>query len=113
MEDFAYAGLQAIIRQPGEAQLLQCDALTAKAIRENASDAEVYNPEVIRPFNGPISSSGSIAVLKANLSPTGAVIQPSAAAHALRKHTGRAAVFESIEEYRCRVTPASKSTRAA
>jgi L-arabonate dehydrase len=106
MEDFAYAGgLQPIIRQLGEAQALARDALTVngKTIWENASSAEVYNAEVIRTFDNPLVASGGIAVLKGNLAPDGAVIKTSAASAALMRHTGRAVVFETIEDFQARI----------
>ena len=106
MEDFAYAGgLQPIIRQLSEARMIHRDALTVngKTLWENAANAEVYNAEVIRPIDSPLTSSGGIAVLKGNLAPNGAVIKPSAATPALMKHTGRAVVFEDIEDYRTRI----------
>src|SRR5262249_44184447 len=106
MEDFAYAGgLQPIIRKLGEANALARDAMTVngKTLWENAARAEIYNSEVIRPFDTPLTQNGGIAVLKGNLAPNGAVIKPSAATPALMKHTGRAVVFENIEDYRERV----------
>ena len=106
MEDFAYAGgLQPIIRQLGEAQALARDALTVngRTIWENASNAEVYNAEVIRTFDNPLVASGGIAVLKGNLAPDGAVIKTSAASAALMRHTGRAVVFETIEDFQARI----------
>lgn len=106
MEDFAYAGgLQPILRQLGEHQMLHRDALTVngKTIWENVATAEVYNPEVIRPFDKPLTPNGGIAVLRGNLAPNGAVIKPSAATPALMKHTGRAVVFENIDDYRARI----------
>lgn len=73
------------------------------AAAENADTAEVYNADVIRPMDSPLTISGGIAVLRGNLAPNGAVIKPSAATPALMKHTGRAVVFEDIEDYRARV----------
>jgi dihydroxy-acid dehydratase len=106
MEDFAYAGgLEALMHELGEIGALHRDALTVngKTIWENVSAAEVYNREVIRPFDSPILKNGGIAVLKGNLAPNGAVIKPSAASLELMKHTGRAVVFENIEDYRARI----------
>jgi dihydroxy-acid dehydratase len=106
MEEFAYAGgLQPIIRQLGEARLIARDALTVngKTLWENAASAEVYNTEVIRPFDKPLARNGGLAVLKGNLAPNGAVIKPSAASQKLMKHSGRAVVFESIEDYHARI----------
>jgi L-arabonate dehydrase len=106
MEDFYYAGgLPAVIRALGEHGLLNKEALTAngQTIWENTRDAPNYNEEVIRPFDKPLAASGGIAVLKGNLSPTGAVLKPSAASPSLMKHRGRAVVFENIEHYNARI----------
>ncbi|RYF65674.1 MAG: dihydroxy-acid dehydratase, partial [Comamonadaceae bacterium] len=42
-------------------------------------------------------------VLRGNLAPRGAVIKPSAATPALMVHTGRAVVFEDIEDFHARI----------
>ena len=44
-----------------------------------------------------------MAVLRGNLAPDGAVIKQSAATPALLQHTGRAVVFESVEDMTLRV----------
>jgi L-arabonate dehydrase len=77
--------------------------VNGKTIWENAATAEVYNSDVIRPLDAPLTRSGGIAILKGNLAPNGAVIKPSATTPALMKHTGRAVVFENIEDYRARI----------
>ncbi len=106
MEDFFEAGgLPAIIRELGERDLLKKSALTVNGctIWENNKDAPCWNREVIHKFETPFKSTGGIAVLKGNLAPDGAVLKPSAASPALMKHTGRAVVFESIEDLRARI----------
>ena len=106
MEDFYYAGgLPAVIRTLGENGLLNRDAMTVngRTIWENCRDAPNFNPEVIRPFDRPLAASGGIAVLRGNLSPSGAVLKPSAASPALMRHRGRAVVFENIEHYNARI----------
>jgi L-arabonate dehydrase len=106
MEDFAYAGgLQPVIRQLANMKAIHLDAVTVngKTLWENASHAEVYNAEVIRSLDNPLAASGGIAVLRGNLAPNGAVIKPSAATPALMQHTGRAVVFDTIEDYRARI----------
>lgn len=106
MEDFAYAGgLQPIVRAMCEASLLQPDVMTVSGttLGHNAAEAEVYNAEVIRSLDAPLVAKGGIAVLKGNLCPNGAVIKPSAATPELMKHTGRAVVFETIEDVRQRI----------
>tara|TARA_Y100001970_G_scaffold171776_1_gene210034 strand:+ start:15816 stop:17549 length:1734 start_codon:yes stop_codon:yes gene_type:complete len=102
MEDFYYAGgLPVVIKRLIDKNLLFNNALTVngKTINENNSDAECWNDEVIRTFNNPISDDGAIKVLKGNIAPRGAIIKPSAASKKLMQHTGRAVVFESIEEF--------------
>ena len=106
MDDFADAGgLQALNKRLVEAELLHGDATTVngRTVGENCATAEVYNDEVIRPLDKPVTRSGGIAVLLGNLAPNGAVLKPSAATPSLMRHTGKAVVFESIEDYHARV----------
>ncbi len=106
MEDFCYAGgLPAVLRALGEHGHLHRDCLTVTgaSIWDNVKDAGNYNEDVIRPYERGLVKSGGIAVLRGNLAPDGAVIKPSAATPKLMKHTGRAIVFENIEEYKRRI----------
>ncbi|MSP84063.1 MAG: dihydroxy-acid dehydratase [Alphaproteobacteria bacterium] len=106
MEDFCYAGgLPVVLKALGDNGLLNRDALTVngRTIWDNVSAAENFNPEVIRPFDRPLTQSGGIAVLRGNLAPSGAILKPSAATPALMQHRGRAVVFESIEDYKRRI----------
>jgi len=106
MEDFFEAGgLPAIIRELGEHDLLHKDALTVngRSIWDNNQDAPCWNREVIHRFDTPFKPIGGIAVLKGNLAPDGAVLKPSAASPVLIKHTGRAVVFESIDDLHARI----------
>jgi L-arabonate dehydrase len=104
MEDFCYAGgLPVVMKEI--AQHLHTDAITAngKTIGENIADAENYNLDVIMPLAAPFKEKAGIAILRGNLSPRGAVIKPSAATPALMVHTGRAVVFENIEDFHARI----------
>jgi dihydroxy-acid dehydratase len=104
MEDFYYAGgLPVVLKEIGD--FIHKDALTAngKSIWENVKDAENYNTDVIFPLKTPFKPNGGIAVLKGNLCPDGAVIKPSAASPELMVHTGRAVVFEDIEDYKDKI----------
>lgn len=106
MEEFYYAGgLPAVLRQLGEHDLLNRDALTVngKTLWENNRDAPCHNDEVILPFDKPLVSNGGICVLRGNLAPRGAVLKPSAATPALMNHRGRAVVFENIDHYKARI----------
>ena len=104
MEDFCYAGgLPVVMKEI--AQHLHLDAITAngETIGQNIADAQNYNLEVIKPLSAPFKDKAGIAVLRGNLSPRGAVIKPSAATPALMVHTGRAVVFENIEDFHDRI----------
>jgi len=106
MEDFYYAGgLPAVLRELLEAGKLRAGALTAngRAMGDNVRRAPCYNREVIAAFAAPVKPAAGIAVLRGNLAPGGAVIKPSAASPHLLRHTGRAVVFESIEDLRARI----------
>ena len=106
MEDFFEAGgLPAVLRELGENHLLHKDALTVngRTLWENNHAAPCWNRQVIYSFGAPFKPDGGIIVLKGNLAPDGAVLKPSAASPSLMKHTGRAVVFESIEDLRARI----------
>ncbi len=106
MEDFYYAGgLPVVLRRLAEQGLLHKDALTVngRTMGENVAKAECWNEEVISSFEKPFKPNSGIAILKGNLAPDGAVIKPSAASPHLMKHTGRAVVFNSIEDLHARI----------
>jgi dihydroxy-acid dehydratase len=93
-----------VLKELGEAGLLNRDAPTAngKPIWENVKDARCWRPDVITPWDRPFKPEGGMAVLRGNLAPDGAVIKVSAASPDLMRHTGRAVVFETIEELHAR-----------
>jgi len=104
MEDLHYAGgLPAVMKQM--APFLNGQALTVSgaAIGDQYRQAEVFNAEVIRSLEAPVKPDSGIWVLRGNLAPGGAVIKPSAATSELLTHTGRAVVFETIEDFKARI----------
>ena len=104
MEDFFYAGgVPAVVQEM--LPLLHEDALTVSGttLAESVREAICSNRDVIRPLNQPLQREGSLAVLRGNLAPQGAVIKTSAATPGLFQHTGRAVVFENYEEMMLRV----------
>jgi L-arabonate dehydrase len=106
MEDFYYAGgLPTVLRELGENDLLNKDALTVngKTIWDNNKDAPCWNRDVIHTFKSPFKPHAGIAVLRGNLCPDGAIIKPSAATPRLMQHRGRAVVFENIEDFHKRI----------
>jgi dihydroxy-acid dehydratase len=110
MEDFFYAGgLPVVLRELVKRGLLHGDAPTAngRTLAENVADARCWNRDVIHGYDAPFKPQAGIAILRGNLCPDGAVIKPSAASPHLLKHTGRAVVFESIEDLHARINDES------
>jgi dihydroxy-acid dehydratase len=104
MEDLYYSGgLPALIREM--TSLIHVGSLTVngKTIGENCSEAEVYDRNIISSMQDPFKPESGILVVKGNLAPDGAVIKPSAASPSLLKHSGKAVVFENIEDYHERI----------
>ncbi len=96
MEDFFYAGgLPALMNQLGAKLHLNVKTVSGTSLGENIKDAKVFNDDVIRTLENPIFDEGSLAVLKGNLAPDGAVIKPVACDPKLFLHEGPAIVFDS------------------
>jgi len=104
MEDFFYAGgLKALMKQMEERLELSALTVTGKSLGENLEDAKVHNDDVIRPLSNPVYHEGSLAVLRGNLCPDGAVIKPAACDPKFHKHKGPALVFDSYPEMKAAV----------
>jgi len=105
MEHFHHAGgLPKLMAQLGDLIDLDAKTITGASLREIVARAEdVPGQNVIRTRKNPIKAEGSMAVLRGNLAPRGAVIKQSAATPKLLHHTGRAVVFESVEDMTLRV----------
>lgn len=99
MEDFFYAGgLLALMAQLGDKLDLSAITVTGETLRAGLEGAEVYNEDVIRPLSNPVYAEGSLAVLKGNLAPDGAVIKPAACDPKYHVHTGPALVADSYPD---------------
>ena len=104
MEDFYYAGgLRALMKQIEEMLDTSALTVTGQSMGENLKGAEVYNDDVIRPLSNPVYHEGSLAVLKGNLCPSGAVIKPAACDPKFYNHEGPALVFDSYPEMKAAV----------
>jgi dihydroxy-acid dehydratase len=104
MEDFYYAGgLRAMLAELKDLLHLDCLTVNGATLGANLEGAAIYNDDVIRRRNNPLSASGGLAVLRGNLAPDGAVIKPTAADPKLLKHTGRAVVFHDYDDLYARV----------
>ncbi|MEP3687831.1 MAG: L-arabinonate dehydratase [Sulfitobacter dubius] len=104
MEDFYFAGgLRALMDQLGDKLDRSAITCTGKPLEEGIAGAPVYNDDVIRPLSNPVYKEGSLAVLKGNLCPNGAVIKPAACDPKFHHHEGPALVFDSYPEMKAAI----------
>jgi len=105
MEHFHHAGgVPKLMAQLGDLIDLDARTISGETLREIVAKAEdVPGQDAIRARKNPIKAEGGLAVLHGNLAPRGAVIKQSAASERLLQHTGRAVVFESVEDMTARV----------
>jgi dihydroxy-acid dehydratase len=104
MEDFYYAGgLRALLKDIGDLLVLDARTVNGMTLGENIAGAEVFNRDVILPREKALVASGSLAVLRGNLAPGGAVIKPAAAEPQLLKHVGPAVVFADYNDMAARI----------
>jgi dihydroxy-acid dehydratase len=99
MEDFYYAGgMRAFLNRLAPFLDLDCVTVSGRTLGEDVAGAQVWNDEVIRPLDKPVSPEGGTVVLRGNLAPDGAVMKSSAAEPRLLRHRGPALVFEDYAE---------------
>src|SRR5690606_9220314 len=84
---------------------LHTDCVTAngRTVGENCENETCYNRDIIASVDKPFNKHSGVAILSGNLAENGAIIKPSAATEKLMKHTGKAVVFEDIEDYKARI----------
>jgi dihydroxy-acid dehydratase len=104
MEDFYYAGgLRALMTRVRDLLALDARTVEGATLREAIGDAEVFNDDVILPRERALVASDSLAVLRGNLAPDGAVIKPAAAEARLLRHRGPAIVFADYNDMAARI----------
>jgi dihydroxy-acid dehydratase len=94
-------GVPRVMKPLLEAGLLHGDVLTVtgETLAENL-EAFTFSDfqEVVRPVASPISSAGTLVILKGNLASEGCVVKVTSEEDLRRVHTGPARVFDSEEE---------------
>jgi dihydroxy-acid dehydratase len=105
MENFhAAGGMTTLLRELKPLLKLDAMTVTGRTLGEEIDAAPPsFKQDVVRKFDNPIYPRGSIAVLRGNLAPGGAVIKQSAANEKLMEHEGRAVVFENSEDLANRI----------
>ncbi len=79
--------------------LLHGDSLTVtgRTVAENYADAIVYDPKVIQSPANPFAEAGALFVLYGSLAPDGSIIKAGAVDPAMRRFSGPAKVFDTLE----------------
>ena len=100
MEDLHRAGgIPAVLKTLMEGGFISGEALTVTGgtQEENVRAARIRDSAVIRESSDPHTPDGSLAVLRGNLAPDGAVVKKSAVAASVMIHEGPARVFDGEE----------------
>ena len=105
MEHFHHAGgLPRLMRELVDFLDLSAPNVSGGTLGDAIAAAEdVPGQDVIRSVSAPLKKMGAMAVLHGNLAPGTAVIKQSAASPELMRHTGRAVVFDSVEDMTNRI----------
>lgn len=104
MEEFFNAGgLPALMNALGDRLNLDAMTVSGKTVGEAIASAKIHDTRVITTPDKPFKDLPTLAVLRGNLAPKGAIIKATAASPALLKHSGRAVVFETIEDMDARI----------
>ena len=74
-----------------------CLTVTGKTIYGNVKSARVYNSDIVRTLDHPVSKEPGIGVLYGNLAPEGAIVKIAAVPQQLMQFTGTARVFDSLD----------------
>ena len=97
-------GLNAVLRELHSELRTDAPTVSGRTLGENLELGDrVPGQTVVRSRDDPIHPVGGMAVLRGNLAPGGAVIKHSAASPHLLRHTGRAVVFDSLEDLAARI----------
>ena len=97
-------GLNAVLRELRAELRTDAPTVSGRTLGENLDLGDrVPGQTVVRSRDDPIHPVGGMAVLRGNLAPGGAVIKHSAASPHLLRHTGRAVVFDSLEDLAARI----------
>ena len=104
MEDFYYAGgLRALLVNLQHLIDGETFTVNGKTLGENIAGARVFNEDVIRDVESALVPCDTLAVLRGNLAPDGAVIKPAAAEPHLHRHSGKAVVFANYNDMAARI----------
>lgn len=97
LEDLEYAGGIPAVMKRLKSSVHNVTTVSGRKTHNILDDAEIADPEVIRPLNKAHRKEGGIAVLRGTLAPDGAVVKQTAVSRRMLTFKGRARVFNSEE----------------
>jgi dihydroxy-acid dehydratase len=105
MEDLYKAGgLPRILLELKDKLHLDVSTVTGKTLGQTIGETEFsWQQTIVKSAADPIYREGGMAVLKGNLAPNTAIIKQSAASDSLLTHSGRAVVFDGLEDLAHRI----------
>lgn len=101
MDDLYHAGgIYAVMNELSKKGFIDgtCMTVTGKTLGELIPAYPVKNHNVIHSIDAPYSAQGGLAVLFGNLAPMGCVVKAAAVCEGMMVHTGRARVFNYMED---------------
>lgn len=100
MEDFNSAGgLDALLRELSPLLDLHCCDVTGTSLRNRLGRPALYvDHNIVRSLDEPVNRQGGLVALFGSLCPEGAILKRAAADVRLLEHTGRAVVFDGLDD---------------
>ncbi len=102
-ECHAAGGIPGVIKQLYATLDLSVKTIAGKPLKDLLDPDLAVDESVIRPLARPVHPAPTLAVLRGNLAPKGAILKASAADPKLLVHEGEALVFEDYQEMLARI----------
>ncbi|AWI09702.1 dihydroxy-acid dehydratase [Ereboglobus luteus] len=98
-KDFdAAGGLPGLLKNLLPLMHADIPTVNGKTLAENVSSARVYNKDVIRDLDNPVTKAAGIAVLYGNIAPEGAILKAAAVDPSQYQFEGVAKVFHDVDD---------------
>jgi len=94
----AAGGIQAVMKTVEPCLYTGSMTCTGKTVSELLERAQPQYGDVLKTMEAPQKPEGGIAILRGNLAPDGAVVKQSGVRESMYRFTGKARVFDSMEE---------------
>lgn len=98
----AAGGVPAVMRELGDLVHQSVESVDGRAWSDIAATAPVQAGSALRGRDDPIAASG-MSVLSGTLAPGGAIVKTAVAGGGIRRHRGRALVFDGVSDLNARI----------